>query len=610
VYGSTTEAAPETHPLNPQSWYAETKVAAEDGLTRLADDSFAVTFARFGSGFGWGPCPRLDLVLNRLAVDAARSKALHLNDDGSAYRPFIHVADMAAALEHLGVRGLATRGATAVNVCQPDGNLRVVEAVSRLAALFDTEVGVEPGRVDQRSYQLDTSRLSDLGFCFDRSIDDRIRSLWSWATGQPRHDQVDAPVDNPELPISVTTPLVTPAVLAPQRHTAFLDDVSRIVTNSRYRVGGGHADTATGLVSDAFDLPRSMRAALLRSGTDALVRALQLAGVVPHDCVLVPDQAFHAVAASVLAIGATPIPVDIRADDFNLCAEALGRELDRSPATAVIAVDNFGTPCDWAGLASAAHARGVPLIVDACESLGSQREGQLVVEHADLVVVSFSFTKPVHAAGMGGALIAANQLIDRLEADPALLYRQVKLPELNAAYLCRMWDQLPANIERLRENYELYTEQLVPLGFSPQSEFGISTRIHAPFLVPRDWTSRDRDTLIRDLTARGIGATHQFPLQSVHLGLGTSCRTASEVDRRLISLPTGAGLERRLLDGTAAAIQALSHGGSPTIARTPTPPTPHRPHDLGRFQPDLRGKVRHASLSRLEGRWSGRREGG
>ena len=49
VYGARSE----TSPLNPLTAYARSKVHTEDGLKKLAGDSFQVTCLRFSTACGW-----------------------------------------------------------------------------------------------------------------------------------------------------------------------------------------------------------------------------------------------------------------------------------------------------------------------------------------------------------------------------------------------------------------------------------------------------------------------------------------------------------------------------------------------------------------------------
>ena len=160
--------------------------------------------------------------------------------------------------------------------------------------------------------------------------------------------------------------------------------------------------------------------------------------------------------------------------------------------------------------------------------------------------MSFSFTKPIHAAGMGGALCAPTEEIKRVTAAPEQLVRQARLPELNAAYLCESWSSLHDNIAHLREVYDIYTKALEPRGFQAQAEVGISTRIHAPFLLPAAIANR-REELLRSSEASGVQARAQFPSQSRLLGLGRAPAVSADVGARVVSLPSGAGLDLNLI---------------------------------------------------------------
>jgi dTDP-4-amino-4,6-dideoxygalactose transaminase len=343
-------------------------------------------------------------------------------------------------------------------------------------------------------------------------------------------------------------PLVTPA--RPEGAVeAVMSDISEVLGAGRYRVGDGHAATVASLLRAQYELPDDWDALTFRSGTDALARALAGFGVGAGSRVGVPDLAYHAVAGVVLMAGGTPVPLDVDPEDWNLSVAALDAAFAEGDLDAVIAVDNYGTPCDRAGLGARCREREVPLVLDACESLGAlDPSGRPVTDHVDAVAVSFSFTKPVHAAGAGGALAVGAKVAARiLEADH-LLARQVQLPELNAAFLARTWSQLDANVERLRSQYDRYRRALEPLGFRAQVERGRGTRLHAPFLLPEGATGADRDRLVAALGAAGIEARPMFPSQSRLLGLGDPPPVAAEVDRRVLCFPTGSGL---VADGVA-----------------------------------------------------------
>ena len=64
---------------------------------QLASDDFSPMFLRFATAYGVSPRLRLDIVLNNLVGSAVATGAVRLQSDGTAWRPLIHVEDMARA---------------------------------------------------------------------------------------------------------------------------------------------------------------------------------------------------------------------------------------------------------------------------------------------------------------------------------------------------------------------------------------------------------------------------------------------------------------------------------------------------------------------------------
>ena len=134
VYGNTQSAATEDHPLNPETVYACSKAEAEQRLVQLISPQFDVACLRFGSAYGDSPQPREDLVLNRLAKRAIAEGEIGLFTDGTSYRPFVHVDDIAAAIVHAVRCTDLTSSHNIFSVSHPQGNLTVGRAVEILAA--------------------------------------------------------------------------------------------------------------------------------------------------------------------------------------------------------------------------------------------------------------------------------------------------------------------------------------------------------------------------------------------------------------------------------------------------------------------------------------------
>jgi len=157
VYGAAVEPwVDENTPPRPVTAYGETKLKAEEALAALGDRRFCVFSLRNATAFGYSPRPRLDLVVNDLAASAHLNGEVRLTSDGSAWRPFVHVSDIAQAF----VRALdvpAERvNRRVVNVGTEEQNLRIID----LAELIVNETRgarlVVPSRsgVDRRSYRV------------------------------------------------------------------------------------------------------------------------------------------------------------------------------------------------------------------------------------------------------------------------------------------------------------------------------------------------------------------------------------------------------------------------------------------------------------------------
>lgn len=87
----------ESAAFEPVTPYGVSKVHAEAGLHELADDGFSPTCLRNATAYGFSPRLRGDLVVNELAAWALLAHEVPLRSDGMAWRPLVHVEDIAAA---------------------------------------------------------------------------------------------------------------------------------------------------------------------------------------------------------------------------------------------------------------------------------------------------------------------------------------------------------------------------------------------------------------------------------------------------------------------------------------------------------------------------------
>jgi len=94
-YGLSPDGKPVTEesPLNPQSLYAETKIAAEEFLLAQKDGACTPLLFRFATLYGMSPRTRFDLIVNQFVLEAFTKRFLIIYQRGYS-RSFVHIQDV------------------------------------------------------------------------------------------------------------------------------------------------------------------------------------------------------------------------------------------------------------------------------------------------------------------------------------------------------------------------------------------------------------------------------------------------------------------------------------------------------------------------------------
>ncbi len=182
IYGAAGEDwLTEDAPANPVTPYAVSKYRAEAGIAALAGDDFSPVYLRAGTVYGLSPRIRFDLVLNNLAAWTAATGKVFLKSDGSAWRPMMHVADVAGAYVHLLELPRTLVHDTVFNIGRTAQNYRVRELAERVVAQHrGARIVVAPDAVaDRRNYRVSCERFERLlpGSMAARTPDDGAREL-------------------------------------------------------------------------------------------------------------------------------------------------------------------------------------------------------------------------------------------------------------------------------------------------------------------------------------------------------------------------------------------------------------------------------------------------
>jgi nucleoside-diphosphate-sugar epimerase len=165
VYGASSHSwVDEATPPLPITPYGESKLAAEEGLAALASDDFCVLSFRNATAFGYSPSLRTDLVVNDLTAGAYLRGEICLNSDGSAWRPLVHVKDIAQAFA-LALTAPADRiNGEVVNIGEEEQNYTVLEIAQTVAESVPNAkltIADTAGR-DRRSYRVRFARVREL----------------------------------------------------------------------------------------------------------------------------------------------------------------------------------------------------------------------------------------------------------------------------------------------------------------------------------------------------------------------------------------------------------------------------------------------------------------
>jgi dTDP-4-amino-4,6-dideoxygalactose transaminase len=291
--------------------------------------------------------------------------------------------------------------------------------------------------------------------------------------------------------------------------------------------------------------------------TDALRLALTTWNIGAGDAVFVPDFTFFASAEAVALRGATPIFVDVCRNYYNIDAEDLvvkinyvESQTDLHPA-AVIAVDLFGMPADYAAIKPLCKAHNLLLLEDGAQGFGGSYDGSKACSFGDIAATSFFPAKPLGCYGDGGALFTDNdEWAETLRSlclhgrgkekyDNVRIGINSRLDTVQAAVLqvkMRHFDEELAAVNRIAQSYSTLLGGRVSLPEVPAT----AVSSWAQYTIRSD----NRDLLKARLHEAGIPSAVYYPrtmsLQRAFapvMKYQRPCPVAEELSRSVLSLP-------------------------------------------------------------------------
>jgi dTDP-4-amino-4,6-dideoxygalactose transaminase len=243
----------------------------------------------------------------------------------------------------------------------------------------------------------------------------------------------------------------------------------------------------------------------------------------PGDEILTTPYTFFATAGAISRIGAVPVFVDVEERTFNIDPDRMADALASHPKVrAAIPVHLFGGCADMDPICEMAEQRGIKIIEDAAQSIGSEYKNRRAGSIGQLGAFSFFPSKNLGGYGDGGmvttndAMLAERLTALRIHGRTGKYFHQwiginSRLDALQAAVLRVKFRCLDSWTQGRQIHAEQYRTQFAKLSVPviPAEPTQYQTRhVYNQFVI----RGEERDALQAHLKKQGIGSEIYYPL--------------------------------------------------------------------------------------------------
>ena len=314
----------------------------------------------------------------------------------------------------------------------------------------------------------------------------------------------------------------------------------------------------------------------VNSGTAAIHCALYAAGVKEGDEVITTPYSFIATINPILMLGARPVLVDIDEETFNIDVSKIEAAITEK-TKAIVPVDLYGQPCDWAELQEIAKKHDLKIIEDACQAIGAEYKGIKAGALGDFGCFSLYATKNI-MCGEGGIVTTNSDeasaairsfrqhgMVAPYEyADLGYNYRMSDLHGAIAVEQLRKVDRFTAQRQR---NASLLNEALAGVkGIELPRVADNRSHVYHQYTILLD-EGISRDEFVAKLREKGVGAGVYYP-KPLHAyphiaKLGYEAGdfpVAEDLAARVVSLPVHPKVTDEDIEVIAAAVKESVNG--------------------------------------------------
>ena len=255
------------------------------------------------------------------------------------------------------------------------------------------------------------------------------------------------------------------------------------------------------------------------NGTVTMTAALWAMGIGKDDEVIVPDYTMIATANAVrMADGAVPVFADVELATMCLDVDSVAAAITPRTKAVMLVSINGRYPNRLEELVALCEKRGIALLEDAAQSLGSFYKGRHIGRAGKIASFSFSMPKII-TTGQGGALITDDEdLYKKVElvknfgrvqagVDMHVFFGvNFKFTDLQAVVGQVQMSKVPERVPLKRDLYHTVKGRLAHV---KQVRFFENSDDTTPWF--NDALVEDRAALIAHLKARGIGSRSFYP---------------------------------------------------------------------------------------------------